>query len=33
MYPTGIDIVWDAPVEDGGVKVIVCYLILFMKIL
>ncbi len=33
MYPTGIDIVWDAPVEDEGVKVIVCYLILFMKIL
>jgi len=26
MHPNGIDIVWDAPVEDGDVKMIVYYL-------
>jgi len=26
MHPNGIDIVWDAPVENGDIKVTVCYL-------
>jgi hypothetical protein len=25
MHPNGIDIVWDAPIETGDVKVTVCY--------
>lgn len=32
MHPNGIDIVWDAPDENGDVKVTVCYLPSVLKI-